>query len=68
MEKIKIDRFYVIVEEIDGKKTAELVGVDKQMNEYRMESNVYVMGEIVKVQTDIVCTERSLQEKLKRGL
>jgi hypothetical protein len=38
------------------------------MNEYTMESNVYVAGEILKVQTDIICTERTLLEKIKRNI
>ncbi len=42
---------------------AELVGVDAEGNEYKLQNKVYVNGEYHDVQTDIVCTDaKSLSE------
>jgi len=68
MKKIKINKLYVLVDEQDNKKFAELVGVDKSGDEYRIESTVYVNGAYHQVETNIIFTKLSLKEKINKGL
>jgi hypothetical protein len=39
-----------------GGEDAELVAIDKDQNEYRLSSQVYVDNEYHDVETDIICT------------
>lgn len=56
MEKHEITRWEVQVRSENGKQWAELVGLDKDGNEYRVENEVYVHGEYHKVEPNIICT------------
>ncbi len=57
---IKIESFEIRIEPIKerpGRNNAELVGSDKDGNEYRLEHKVYIDGQYHNIETDIVCTD-----------
>lgn len=47
----------VVTREENGRQFAEVVGYDKDGNEYRVRNQMYVHGEYHEVEHNIICTE-----------
>lgn len=56
VERYEITRWEVVVTRELGKQRAELVGYDKDGNEYRVEHRVWVNNEFHEVEPTWICT------------